>query len=307
MNLKRIQLTLNNLDFFQEKINEIDINYHISATNFFYCWDQVDYKISFVLDVDAIYIYCLHFDAKKNKQELFIVRPVIKDESKALFYIKKSLAIASKFYDINQGVSFVRMSESDLALFKNCKISQPLDAAFFYPTDQLKYMAGKKMQKRRNFLNFFIKNYESKTKLFKYNQHYYDVVVKYCKKHIEESDPNNFREMEFTSLKAFLKNDSKNAFGTVMYYEGKIIGVTFGFVINNKYEIFLEKADRNFKGSYQYLLSSNLKLNNINTEIVDRQDSAWEDGLVSSKKAYKPSKIIKTYNIEWNQNEINRH
>ena len=235
---------------------------------------------------------------------MFLFRPVIRNSENILFHFKKTLFFASKFANFTNTINWIRILDEDLSLFHDYEIVNDLDAAYLYPTNQLKFMAGKKMQKRRNFLNFFTKNFGSKTTLVKYQDFYYDDVIKFCENHIRESNPLKFREEEFNSIKCFLKSNHKDSYGSVMFYEGKIIGVTFGFVIGNKYEIFLEKANKLFKGSYQYLLSNNLKLNNIDTEIIDRQDSDSESGLIISKKSYKPSKIIHTYfiksKLKWN-------
>lgn len=294
MILKRIYLTENNYAQLQQELNRVDSDFYISAANFYYCWVLYGFKISYIATDNAIYIYA----QKEDVDQTLLIRPIIKKGENILIHFKKMLFIGLQFIKFKSSIKWVRILENDLPLFNEYKIINELDSAYFYPTDQLKYMAGKKMQKRRNFLNFFTKNYSSKTKIIKYKDLYYDDVIKFCTKHIKESNPDVFRNSELNSIKGFLKSKSDNGYGSIMFYEGKIIGVTFGFITGDKYEIFLEKADKSFKGSYQYLLSNNLKLNNINTKIIDRQDSESDQGLIISKKSYKPSKIIHTYLIE---------
>lgn len=77
----------------------------------------------------------------------------------------------------------------------------------------------------------------------------------------------------------------------------KIVGFTLVYIRPNIAEILIEQTDREIRGMYQYLLSQNLIINNINNWLIDRQDGAWSDNISASKLSYAPKIITKRVNV----------
>lgn len=286
------ELTLQNFLSLQKKIDEIDNTYYISTLNFL-TWSFYDIKIYFKILDDVVYLY-----SYKENKHLFIHRPIFKKNQKDLikkFY--KQAIVNVKDVVINcEYIQFASKESDDIKLFKNAEFISKFNTLYLYETDKLKFMNGKKMQKKRNFLNSFKKNFEANSKVVKYEDKYFNDVYEFCLKHSIDVETNEVRKSEMEALKFLLKMQFENGSGTILYYDNQMIGFTYGLTINeNKYEIFIEKADEAFRGSYQYLLSTNLNLNNINTTFIDRQDDMGIESLEKSKKSYNPCYIWESY------------
>ncbi|MDE5545089.1 MAG: phosphatidylglycerol lysyltransferase domain-containing protein, partial [Malacoplasma sp.] len=233
----------------------------------------------------------------KSIKKINIFRPIIKKENEnqiKQFYKNAVYLIKENVNTLNE-INFSTTEKADLDFFKKIKINSEFNYAYIYETNQLKYMTGKKMQKKRNFVNFFIKNYENFVKVEKYNPNDKKEIIEFCKKNSIDKENNEIRFEEIEAIESILTINSDKAFGATVFYKDKIIGFTYGFISNNKYEIFIEKADKEFKGSYQYLILKNLQINEIKTEFVDRQDDLFNENLKKSKMSYKPIDVPKMY------------
>lgn len=307
MNKDLIELSLKNYEYLQDRINNIHPNYYISTLNLL-LWKNYNINVYFKVDKDAIYIIIkpnsiLNVNGE-NIDSFYILRPIIKKNEISYNYLIKSVNLVKDEIKKNSCVFFDRLFDDDLKYLKKYKIISKNDSSYIYLTEKLKTFAGKKLQKKRNLLNFFTKNYINNVKLTKYDGSQDEQIIEYSKNHIIETS-GNIREHEINSIKDLLNTKNSNLKGSLMYYDNTLIGVTIGYVRENIYEIFLEKASRKFKGSYQYLLSENLKLNEISSKFIDRQDSEREEGLEQSKRSYKPYYVFMTYLVKVNKNGNN--
>lgn len=297
---KIVELTFENITYLQNEINRIDNLFPLSVLNL-YTWRYYDSKVYFCIEDNSIYLYlCKKSLDKQNSKSIIIMRPIIEkgNEVNIKEHYLKSLEIIQQDLEnccCHDEIQFGTFNQQDLNLFKKVELLDTFNAAYLYPTNQLKYMVGKKMQKKRNFVNFFKKNYEQNSVIEKYNPNIKEQIIEFCTKESVDKESQETREYEIDALKETLKLSPETSYGTTLFYENKIIGFTYGFITNDKYEIFIEKADKNFKGSYQYLLSKNLELNNIQTTLIDRQDDMYSDNLMQSKLSYKPSEIVHIY------------
>ena len=172
---------------------------------------------------------------------------------------------------------------------------------FIYETQSLKYFCGKILQKKRNNLNFFIKNFKNDYEIIKYNPkfHLHEVCT-----FLKEWDVKNFinsKRMLVNSNSDLLLNTQTNPYfmGSLLIKKSinKIVGFTLVYTRPNIAEILIEQTDREIRGMYQYLLSQNLIINNINNWLIDRQDGAWSDNISASKLSYAPKIITKRVNV----------
>lgn len=297
-------LEIDKVDFLQKKMNEFDPSFNLSAINL-YTWKFYNSKTFYFVDDDAIYLYLLKIEKDMNEydchksfencqREITILRPLIKEknEKNILLYYKKAIALVKndlknkRCFQFNFGTH----KQSDLDLFKNVYDLSEFNSAYIYPIEQLKYMNGKKMQKKRNFINYFKKNYEPNSVAETYNPFKIDDILKFCSQNSLDEEA-KVRNYEVEAIKEILSQSLPNGLGTTIYFKNQIIGFTYGFIVNDKYEIFIEKGDKNFKGIHQYLISKNLQINEINTPFIDRQDDLYDDNLRKSKLSYKPISI----------------
>ncbi|MDE5767708.1 MAG: phosphatidylglycerol lysyltransferase domain-containing protein [Malacoplasma sp.] len=291
------KLELNNINELQVAIDKLNPNFNLSAMNLF-TWKFYDKNFSVYFNICFNCIYLYIFKCKNESiKKINILRPITKaaDEKQIKQFYKNAVyLIKENANSINQ-INFSTTEKSDFKLFKKIKINSEFNYAYIYDTNQLKFMSGKKMQKKRNFVNFFIKNYEEFVKVEKYNPIIKNEIIEFCKKNSINKETNELRYEEIEAIETILSINSDKAFGLTVFYKDKIIGFTYGFVSNNKYEIFIEKADKEFKGSYQYLILKNLQINEIKTKFVDRQDDLFDHNLKKSKMSYKPIDVPKMY------------
>lgn len=286
----------------QKEINKLNPEYYLSA-QYLLLWKRYGASIWYYLDTDAIYLF-YEYESKENRvnkldsqTSFYIIKPITRTEENSYPYLKKSIEIACENFIQRGQIFFTRLWKHDLKWFDDYEIIYEMETSFIYETDQLKYFPGKKMQKKRNMLNFYKNNYEQDSKIVKYEQKYVRDVLLYCKNHILENS-DEYRAYEYDWIKGLVLDSRETLYGSILYYKDQIAGVTIGCIHNDIFEIFLEKANRNLKGAYQYLLSQNLILHNINTKYIDRQDSENQEGLSKSKRSYKPINIITTYTIK---------
>lgn len=304
MNSKFIKLTNGNYLDFQKSIEKINPEYYTSA-QYLLLWKTYGASIYFNETPDAIYMYVKYEDNKiairvddfDKDSDFVILKPITRNEENSYNYLKKSIELVKEEISLRKNIYIGRLWKHDLKWFENYEVIKEIESSYIYTKEQLTYFAGKKMQKKRNLYNFYNNHYSNETKIIKYENKYLKDVLEYCKNHMI-TNSKSFREHEFNWIKELLIDSRLRLYGSIMFYQEKIVGVTVGCIHNNIYEIFIEKAEKNLKGSYQYLLSQNLKLHKFdNVEFIDRQDSESEVGLIQSKRSYKPINIIKTYVI----------
>lgn len=168
---------------------------------------------------------------------------------------------------------------------------------YIYYTQDLKLLAGKKLQKKRNHLNYFIKTYEKSVVVAKISDTDFNDIIAFCQMLLKYSDRSQklYLENELVFLRNVLDNfDSQTMSGIVVRSRSKnqIIGFTIGYLHGDYYELIFEKADWHWRGLYQYLITQNLIINDIQTTYIDRQDDAGEWGLEQSKRSYQPIEIF---------------
>lgn len=247
---------------------------------------------------------------------------ILNDESAIIFYIKNVnsniFSISSSFYNKNfkyqEKINFIQ--EDLFKLNKNREISFDqisinmindwnLDNNFheinyvsnyIYNLETLKTFAGKKLQKKRNHLNYFLNNNKdiSIKKIQDVNS---NDILEYCNFHIKTYSE-QFNKNELDVYNQFINCEMKksnNFVGIVIYQNNKIIALTLCYLRKNICEVIIEKANKEIRGLYQFLISENLKLNNINQQYMDRQDDANSEQLAKSKMQYNPIYTIKRY------------
>ncbi|MGL5640532.1 MAG: phosphatidylglycerol lysyltransferase domain-containing protein [Mycoplasmoidaceae bacterium] len=181
--------------------------------------------------------------------------------------------------------------EEDLANISPKKHLWEWDSNYIYETEKLKFFKGKSLQKKRNLLNYFNLNYKANSSIEKLTKNNLNVILEFIE---NPNDEIEFIDSEVEFYTDLLKNFDENTMtGSILYLDNKLIGFTLGYLRNNYYEIYIEKAFKSIKGSFQYLLSQNLIINDINSAFIDRQDGASSEGIIKSKLSYKPIKIYK--------------
>ncbi|MDQ0514149.1 hypothetical protein J2Z62_000587 [Mycoplasmoides fastidiosum] len=173
------------------------------------------------------------------------------------------------------------------------------NAHYLYKLEKFKTFSGKKLQKKRNHLNYFLKNHFDQVEATPLCADDFDEVLDFIWETIHDGkeDP---QLNEYIFSRNFLAHyDPMTMSGLVVRQkkDRKILGFTIGYSHKKSYEVFFEKAVHSWRGLFPFIISQNLLLNNINQAWMDRQDDMNEENLAKSKRSYYPEKVLKSHMI----------
>lgn len=221
-----------------------------------------------------------------------------------LKYIKQIIKEDLVFLNNKEDLFFSEISFAMINDFKiddknNTCVPSSYVSNYIYELEKMRSFGGKKLQKKRNHLNSFInQNYNIVIKDLK------DVDMKdifnFLDSHMLKYDESR-RQYEIDIYKQFLLFEyqrDKRYLGTVVYIDNKIVAFTFCFKHQDKLQIIIEKAERDIRGLYQFIIKTNIEFHNINLEYMDREDDAGIESLTISKKSYYPIEMVKRYSID---------
>ena len=296
--------------------NYLEILEYISHNNYVEKWMSTIALVTY-----SYYGLDVKFYITENKEIIFFIN--VTKSTNANDQLKNQWLVSQIFYFENSDINNLKNEINKQLMILNNRLDhfyynisqeminflglpdnlfQPLKyvSNYIYPLQNLKTFAGKKMQKKRNHLNFFIKqnhNYEIKN-IKEVDQ---KEILEYFEYHMHEFS-DEYRKYELDIYKELITNQmhkSSNFSGIVIYIDNKIVAVTLGYLNRNIYEIIIEKANKNIDGLYQFLIKSNLEINDINCEFIDRQDDAGIEALAKSKHSYHPlHEILRYFSID---------
>ncbi|QEX47240.1 hypothetical protein RUS47_01665 [Mycoplasmoides gallisepticum] len=303
------RLDLTNASKLQERINEIDSSHFYSALTY-YSWSFYGLNISYQFHEKGISFFgeinleknLLHevLQDKYCPTQKVIFAPITKPNQPDDFLelIKGQIEQLDK----SQAIYIDDLTGIELEWVKSkydVEIIHESSTNFFYETKKMMTLAGKSLQKKRNHLNFFIKQYEKDAKI-KINQEVdLNQLEKFYLTWINDCEDPSAYQSElalFRAIKPLIQDGSLKL--TALYYLDQIIGFCVSYSLNNRCEIFIEHCDETYRGSYQYLLSNSLRIHHSNDALTDRQDDMGSASISYSKLSYKPEFIIKRYLVK---------
>lgn len=174
---------------------------------------------------------------------------------------------------------------------------------YIYKSSDLRDLLGRKYTKKRNKVNQFIKNYDFKIEEFsEINMlKIKDFQREWFNKRKCTSDEVKILELEKESKGLEILLDNYSYLGIDAYaimVAGKIVAYTMGEKNSqDTITILVEKASDEYKGGYQAINSIYLKNTKLESEFINREDDAGEEGLRRAKESYYPVKMLKKYKI----------
>lgn len=212
--------------------------------------------------------------------------------------IKNDLNILNNNSNI-EIIDFSHQSIKDWKLEDYQLIQSNYISNYIYNLESLKTFSGKRMVKKRNHLNAFLKqNYNVDVQNLKDAN--FNEIIEFTL-YLNNKYSNESRKNEVQVYKEFLFNQykkDKRFNGTVFYIDKKMVGYTFGFINKNIYEIIIEKAEKDIRGLYQFIIKSNLIFHNIKCELIDREDDLGNPMIAKSKHSYHPIEEVKRFCIK---------
>ena len=175
-------------------------------------------------------------------------------------------------------------------------------ADFLYIADELKTLSGRKNHGYKSNLNFFVKNANNFYVKELNEEDANDVKVFLDKFKVEnidrKEDSDSFLEELHKTIEIVDNYKLFDVFGLVLYINDIVSGVSIGEIVNDTLFVSIEKANKDIRGTYQFLMTEFAKKYATDGIIyINREDASGDKGLYKSKMAYNPCKLIKKYVI----------
>ncbi|MGN0613506.1 MAG: DUF2156 domain-containing protein [Porcipelethomonas sp.] len=180
---------------------------------------------------------------------------------------------------------------------------------YIYDIENMAYLRGKKLAKKRNHVNGFLNTYEdwhteeiSGRNLFRCR----DFLKLWYADRLENSSAAGIESLlaEKNSLFNVLENfDGVMADGIVLYVGGKVCGLTIGQRISeHTYDVVFEKADECVKGAYNMInreFARYVMEKYSSVRYLNRENDLNIEGLRRAKNSYRPVQLLKKYTAEY--------
>ena len=214
---------------------------------------------------------------------------------------RKNIEFLKKYSTLNNlPLIFSIISEKELSILKeNYEIvdikNERAWEDYFYLSEDLIELKGRKFNTQRNHINKFIRTYPE-YQLVEINKDNINLAIDFLinfYKEYEKTSPISIEEKNIT-FELF----DNNMLGGMLKVDDKIIGISVGEIINDTLFIHTEKADRNYLGVYQMLNNEFAKHYGENTTYINREEDVGDEGLRRAKLMYNPVELLKKYIVE---------
>jgi hypothetical protein len=188
--------------------------------------------------------------------------------------------------------------------FKDLEYNSNRDwSDYLYLAEDLRELKGRKYSGQRNHMNKFKRIYPN-YEYIEMNQDNIDKVLAFY----ETYEANNVKAMETAieenyKTKELIKNLKElELFGGFIEVDGQIIAISLGEIIKDTLYVHIEKALKEYPGSYQMIMNEFAK-HNANGSIlyINREEDTGDLGLRTSKLSYHPFNLLDKYNVTVNE------
>lgn len=248
-----------------------------------------DNVLYLIMDMDNEVIATLPFCKEENLKEAFY---------KLKKYFNEDLNKKLKIYLADEaGLNILDLNKD---LFSVYEVENAKD--YLYLGEALKNLSGKKLRKKKNHINAFLKENDGKFE--------YKVLNSSNKEEIWEF-LSNWRKDKGTDVEEHLDGELNGIKDVLENYELLNISMA-GIYINNKLEAFtvgsynenedmaiihIEKANPNIRGLYPFINQQFIINNYPNVKLVNREDDLGIEGLRKAKLSYEPIDYARKYRI----------
>lgn len=218
---------------------------------------------------------------------------------------RKNIEFLKKYSTLNNlPLIFSIISDKELSILKeNYEIvdikNERAWEDYFYLSEDLIELKGRKFNTQRNHINKFIRTYPE-YQLAEINKDNINLAIDFLinfYKEYEKTSSISIEEKNIT-FELFDNYFKYNMLGGMLKVDDKIIGISVGEIINDTLFIHTEKADRNYLGVYQMLNNEFAKHYGENTTYINREEDVGDEGLRRAKLMYNPVELLKKYIVE---------
>lgn len=176
---------------------------------------------------------------------------------------------------------------------------------YVYDGESLRTLAGRKNQKKRNHLNYFLKEFEGRFKYRLLGKDDFESCIDLLKLWEDNKEANNNKEDgiddEFIAIKKIFDNyeilkDRVKIFG--VFIDDKLQAFSIGEYLNeNMAVIHIEKANSDIRGLFPFINQQFLINEFEDAEFINREEDLGIEGLRKAKLSYHPIKFVEKYTI----------
>ncbi|MDD6919732.1 MAG: phosphatidylglycerol lysyltransferase domain-containing protein [Eubacteriales bacterium] len=174
---------------------------------------------------------------------------------------------------------------------------------YLYKKEDLIELKGKLLHKKKNHMNYFLKNYEYEYKKLdsSMSEDAIDFIDRFNKKKDVPPHERELLKLEEKAMKDVFENiDEAKYLAGAVYIDGKMEALSVGGILNNNtVGTHIEKANIDYRGLYQIINMEFCKHMPQNIKYVNREEDMGLPGLRKSKLSYKPVKLVEKYNINF--------
>lgn len=177
---------------------------------------------------------------------------------------------------------------------------------YIYDAESMRTLAGRKNQKKRNHINYFLKEYEGRFEYKLLDEDDFDACLELVKKWADNKQENDEYDEgmddEFVGIKKIFSNydilKSNVKIGGI-YIDGKLEAFTIGELLNpNMALIHIEKANPDIRGLYPFINQQFLVNEFSEVEFVNREEDLGIPGLRKAKLSYHPIRFVEKYTVK---------
>lgn len=240
-------------------------------------------------------------------EDTLLIKGVMPDSGMHVFYAPCGEMDINKFrrlvndYCLNSGVrGMIVLPEEETIGIDVPKESlfgeyMPEYKEYLYPIERFCGFPGKKMEKKRNHLHYF-ENHFMPCQITEITLSDVPDLIEFTRKFESEHQDSEMADYECRALIETLGNYQLYGFeGIVIRKDGEVVGFTFGEKSGDTFVIHAEKANIEYRGSYQAVSSALAEfVHNRYPEInyLNREDDMGDESLRQSKESYHPSLYI---------------
>jgi hypothetical protein len=259
-----------------------------------FCW-QKEYDLSFSLYKERLVI----LDKKDNYFLMPLGKPLSPKMLAELSHDMKHLKKASDIAIVPQEY-----------LLENPEINKYYSAApqknsdeYIYSVKKLSDLKGKKLQKKKNLISQFKRNYPAfdvkkiQGPLIKHSLELTQSILNASKKKVKTL------QMEYAALEQALDIiDSSRMDGLAITVDEKLVAFSiFSRLTPSTYDIHFEKSDLSFKGAAQVINHETAKYLQGKCEYVNREQDLGIKGLRQAKQSWDPHLVFKPYLLSFSR------
>ena len=176
---------------------------------------------------------------------------------------------------------------------------------YVYDGDSMRELKGRKNVKKRNHINYFLKEYEGRFEYRLLDENDFDACLKLVEEWTSNKEENGQVDEEMEEELIGIKK-LFNSFPVIkdklkiagIFIDRKLEAFTMGEYLNpNMALIHIEKANPSIRGLYPYINQQFLVNEFSDVEFVNREEDLGIEGLRKAKLSYHPVKFVEKYTV----------